>query len=87
MQQEDFCVQLTMTGTMQHKLFQLCFTCWSWLFYSCSHQQNILNFHPNFLITAESWPAFLYPGGQFNPNDKGLFKGEILVKVSPLYED
>ena len=87
MRQEDFCVQLTTTGTMQCKLFQLRFTCWSWLFHSCSHWQNICNFHRNFLVTAESWPAFLYPGGQFDPDDKGLFKGEILVRVSPLYED
>ena len=34
---------------------------------------------------AQSWPAFLYAGGQFDPNnpDNGLFKGKILEKVSP----
>ena len=87
MQQEYFCVQLTTTGPMQCTLFQLHFTCQSWLFHSCSHRQNICDFHHDFLVTVESWPAFLYPGGQFDPNNKGLFKGEILVRVSPLYED
>jgi len=38
-------------------------------------------------VTAESWPTFLYAGGQCDPYDKGLFKGEILVRVSPSHED
>ncbi|KAF8896665.1 hypothetical protein BD779DRAFT_1668413 [Infundibulicybe gibba] len=39
---------------------------------------------PNFLVTADSWPAFLYPYGKLvDPEDheKGLFKGKLLVKA------
>ncbi|KAG6371324.1 hypothetical protein JVT61DRAFT_9617, partial [Boletus reticuloceps] len=45
-------------------------------------RQKIREFHPDYLVTAQSWPAFLYAGGQFDPNnpDNGLFKGEILEK-------
>ncbi|KAG9310370.1 hypothetical protein JVU11DRAFT_9503 [Chiua virens] len=47
------------------------------------HRQNIRDFHPDFLVTAQSWPAFLYAGGQSDPAnlDSGLFKNEILVKA------
>ncbi|KAF8432030.1 hypothetical protein L210DRAFT_786577, partial [Boletus edulis BED1] len=40
--------------------------------------QKICEFHSDYLVTAQSWSAFLYAGGQFNPNnpDNGLFKGE-----------
>ena len=48
------------------------------------HKQNIRDFHPDFLVTANSWPLFLYVNGKYNPNYPihGLFKGELLVKVS-----
>ncbi|KAN0086209.1 hypothetical protein V8E55_007343 [Tylopilus felleus] len=47
------------------------------------HWRNICDLHPHFLVTAQSWPSFLYAGGQFDPDDpsKGLFKSEILVKA------
>ena len=87
MQQEGFYVQSTMTGMMKHK----CFT-WalfrSSLFQWCSHRKNIHDLHPQFLVTAQSWPLFVYADGQFNPNDpsKGLSKGKLLVWVSCSHE-
>ncbi|KIM54560.1 hypothetical protein SCLCIDRAFT_136562, partial [Scleroderma citrinum Foug A] len=47
------------------------------------HRQNIRDYHPDFLVTANSWPLFLYANGKYNPNfpNHGLFKGELLVKA------
>ncbi|KIM66095.1 hypothetical protein SCLCIDRAFT_22310 [Scleroderma citrinum Foug A] len=47
------------------------------------HRQNIWDYHPDFLITANLWPLFLYANGKYNPNfpNHSLFKGELLVKV------
>jgi hypothetical protein len=56
------------------------------LFYSV--RNRIREGHPDFIVTADSWPAFLYPHGLANEDqvDGGLFKSAILVKVSiPLY--
>ena len=52
------------------------------LFYSV--RNRIREGHPDFIITADSWPAFLYPHGRANENqvEDGLFKSAILVKVS-----
>jgi len=49
-----------------------------------THRQNIRDLHPDFLVTANSWPLFLYANGKYNPNfpNHGLFQGELLVKVS-----
>ncbi|KAI9570979.1 hypothetical protein HD554DRAFT_2241052 [Boletus coccyginus] len=48
-----------------------------------THRQNIHELHPDFLVSAQSWPTFLYAGYHFDPQEpsKGLFKGEILVKA------
>lgn len=39
---------------------------------------------PNFRVNASSWPSFVFPRGQWDPDDeeKGLFMSKILVKVS-----
>ncbi|KAG1893608.1 uncharacterized protein F5891DRAFT_962684, partial [Suillus fuscotomentosus] len=44
---------------------------------------SIRDYHPDFHITACSWPLFLYKDGCYNPQNptKDLFKGELLVKV------
>ena len=46
-------------------------------------KRKIHNDNEDFAVTAQSWPNFLYAGYVCNPLDleKGLFKGEILVKV------
>jgi hypothetical protein len=46
-------------------------------------RQHIRDGHPDFLVTAESWPAFLYPHarGDNSNLELGLFKSAILVKV------
>ncbi|KAG1893345.1 uncharacterized protein F5891DRAFT_963076, partial [Suillus fuscotomentosus] len=46
-------------------------------------QLSIRDYHPDFHITACSWPLFLYKDGCYNPQNptKDLFKGELLVKV------
>lgn len=46
-------------------------------------RQNIRDGHPNFIISEDSWPAFLYPIDKYDPDniEKGLFKSAILLKV------
>ena len=56
------------------------------LFYSV--RNHIREGHPDFIVTADSWLAFLYPHGLANDDqvEDGLFKSAILVKVSmPLH--
>ena len=46
-------------------------------------QSAIREYHPKYPVTANSYPTFLYARGQYdakNPS-KGLFKGELLLKV------
>ncbi|KAF8129550.1 hypothetical protein EV363DRAFT_1451080 [Boletus edulis] len=42
----------------------------------------IQEYHPDFRVTAFSWPNFLYKDNTFDRNNlsKGLFQGELLVK-------
>jgi len=37
------------------------------------------------MVTAQSWPIFLYENFQVDPEDfeKGLFKSSLLLKVGP----
>ncbi|KAH7911082.1 hypothetical protein BJ138DRAFT_1186543 [Hygrophoropsis aurantiaca] len=44
---------------------------------------HIRNYHPDFLVTASSWPTFLYEKNRYNPENPsdGLFKGTLLVKA------
>jgi len=39
--------------------------------------------HPDHIITAHSWPAFLYAGNKCNPDnmEEGLFRNGLLVKA------
>lgn len=52
------------------------------LFYSV--RQNIRDGHPDFSVTADSWPAFLYPdaSGDVTDVEKDMFKSAILIKAS-----
>ncbi|KAG1847582.1 hypothetical protein F4604DRAFT_1594334, partial [Suillus subluteus] len=46
-------------------------------------QQGIRDYHPDYRVTAHSWPAFLYRDERYdplNPTD-GLFKGKLLLKT------
>lgn len=45
--------------------------------------QNICEGHPKFIVTADLWPAFLYPFAKAKEEDvqHGLFQSTILVKV------
>jgi len=45
--------------------------------------EAIHDYHPDFVVTAYSWPSFLYKGGIYNANNpsNSLFKGLLLVKV------
>jgi hypothetical protein len=40
--------------------------------------------HHDYIVTAHSWPAFLYAGNKCNPDnmEEGLFRNGMLVKVS-----
>ncbi|KAI5982079.1 hypothetical protein EDD15DRAFT_2203313 [Pisolithus albus] len=46
-------------------------------------KNTIRDCHPDFLVTAYSWPTFLYENELFDPNNPadGLFKGRLLVKA------
>ncbi|KIJ15371.1 hypothetical protein PAXINDRAFT_77571, partial [Paxillus involutus ATCC 200175] len=46
-------------------------------------EYNTRNFHPDHLVTADSWPTFLYKNEQYNPENpsKGIFKNTLLVKT------
>ncbi|KAI5988497.1 hypothetical protein EDC04DRAFT_2873243 [Pisolithus marmoratus] len=48
-----------------------------------AHRVAIHDYHPEFLVTAYSWPTFLYENENFDPNNPtdGLFKGKLLVKA------
>ncbi|KAG2117395.1 hypothetical protein BD769DRAFT_1672622 [Suillus cothurnatus] len=46
-------------------------------------REAIRSYHPDYHVTAYSWPSFLYKNGQYdaiNPT-KGFLKGELLVKA------
>lgn len=47
------------------------------------HRENIRNYHPDYLVTADSWPLFLYKNEHYDPENpvKGLFKNMFLVKA------
>jgi len=78
-------VQLTTTWTILGKGLSTARNCTlltsTW--FGLRHRQNIRDFHPDFLVTANSWPLFLYANSKYNPNfpNHGLFKGELLIKV------
>ncbi|KAH0826949.1 hypothetical protein J3R83DRAFT_4576 [Lanmaoa asiatica] len=46
------------------------------------HRNKIWDWHPDFLVTANLWPRFLYENNHYNLSEpaKGLFKGSILLK-------
>jgi len=48
-----------------------------------SIRQAIRDYHPDYMITASSWPMFLYANGLYNHQNPrtGLFQGELLLKV------
>ncbi|KAN0094395.1 hypothetical protein V8E55_002682 [Tylopilus felleus] len=48
------------------------------------HQAKVRDWHPRFLITASSWPCFLYEEGRYDSNNPamGLFKGSLLLCMS-----
>ncbi|KIK20496.1 hypothetical protein PISMIDRAFT_105693 [Pisolithus microcarpus 441] len=47
------------------------------------HRENIRNYHPDYLVTADCWPFFLYRDEHYDPENpvKGLFKNMFLVKA------
>jgi hypothetical protein len=51
--------------------------------YSCSVRASIRDGHPNFLVTAHSWPIFLYAEYKAYSEDigRGLLRSKLLVKV------
>ena len=65
------------------KLHWSCSTSADEVYRSSSIPQSIWNGHPDFVVTADSWPAFLYPHAKADPDDMehGLFQSALLVKV------
>ena len=51
-----------------------------------SVREAICDYHPDFVVTAHSWPSFLYEDGIYDANNpsNGLFKGSLLVTVRRL---
>ena len=80
MPQPGFSVLLSTIGTPPSKI-EL-----STLFVAngpCRYCDKISDLYSNFIVTANSWPIFLYEDYKYDPTDpsKGLFKGSILLKV------
>lgn len=50
---------------------------------SWSVRTHIRDGHPDFIVTADSWPAFLYPNakGDIDNIELGLFRSAIFLKV------
>jgi hypothetical protein len=49
-------------------------------------RQQIRDGHPDFVITADFWPAFLYPAAMASDDvEDGLFRSAILVKVTTAF--
>ncbi|KAF8440992.1 hypothetical protein L210DRAFT_3399936, partial [Boletus edulis BED1] len=50
------------------------------------HRDKIRDWHPEYLITANLWPRFLYKDGKYDPAHpaEGLFQGSLLVKAFKL---
>ncbi|KAH7903714.1 hypothetical protein BJ138DRAFT_1107442 [Hygrophoropsis aurantiaca] len=46
-------------------------------------KRNIRAYHPDYIVTAYSWPAFLYTDCKYDSKNpaKGLFKGQLLVRA------
>ncbi|KAG1908160.1 uncharacterized protein F5891DRAFT_1179679 [Suillus fuscotomentosus] len=46
-------------------------------------RQQIRDYHPDYRVTAYSWPAFLYKDKQYDPQNptNSLFKGNFLLKT------
>ncbi|KIM56230.1 hypothetical protein SCLCIDRAFT_35439, partial [Scleroderma citrinum Foug A] len=59
----------------------LCPVDYDWL--DVSIRSAIHEYHPKYPVTANTYPAFLYTNGQYDPTSpsKGLFKGELLVRA------
>lgn len=58
------------------------------LFCTYSIRKKIRDGHPEFVVTAESWPAFLYPHARGHNDgnvEHGLFRSAILLKVCNVY--
>ncbi|KAF8419799.1 hypothetical protein L210DRAFT_3615596 [Boletus edulis BED1] len=49
---------------------------------SAEHRAKIRDMHPDFIVTANSWPKFLYEDYTYDPTNpsKGLFKGSMVLK-------
>ncbi|KAI6157033.1 hypothetical protein BKA82DRAFT_4509570 [Pisolithus tinctorius] len=47
------------------------------------HRANIRSFHPDYLVTADCWPYFLYKNEEYDPENpvRGLFKNAMLVQA------
>ena len=50
---------------------------------NCRHRAYIRNYHPDYLVTTDCWPYFLYEKEVYDPEDstKGLFKNILLIRV------
>ena len=48
-----------------------------------SVRTSVREYHPDFRVTAYSWPLFLYKGYVYDLSDpsNGLFQSDLLVKV------
>ncbi|KIO00463.1 hypothetical protein M404DRAFT_16375 [Pisolithus tinctorius Marx 270] len=47
------------------------------------HRANICSFHPDYLVTADCWPYFLYKNKEYDPENlvRGLFKNAMLIQA------
>ena len=85
---DDFCAQV---NTLE--MFQRGFLClFLYVYYSAVNSWNrvhagIRDGHGDYVVTASSWPMFLYVNLTCDQDDreKGLFKGSMLLKASTYF--
>jgi hypothetical protein len=79
--QAAFCVPVNSIGKIWRESSIIAIDCSPLKPYSI--RQKIRNGDPEFMVTASSWPRFLYTNSHYDPTDveKGLFQSKILLKV------
>jgi hypothetical protein len=81
-----FCAQANILGMIQRGFSVSLYRCYSLVNSWNRVRAGIRDGHGDYLVTASSWPMFLYANLTCDQDDleKGLFKGSMLVTASIL---
>lgn len=69
------------TGITQSKPIPIS---WTNIPYDFRIRQKIRDGDEDYVVTGDSWPAFLFPHAKVNPDhiEEGMFRSALLLKVS-----